>query len=145
MAKKKDNGHEESIDIAQLLQMTLAQNREIMERLEELEKGKDNYGKALLQMVNRIYDTPDKNMPELTNIPLRAARPHALGMALEDLMNPEVLNGEIPFSRLVRMNYFRLMRSVGGTHLGRATRIAEEQIATQAEKAMEEQDFGINE
>ena len=92
---------------------------------------------ALLRMVNHLYNTDDEHLPELTRIPINAARPLALGMALESILDEDVQSGEVPLSKKLRNYYFRLMRSVGGVHLGRGIRLAEEQAAAEIERAEE--------
>ena len=73
----------------------------------------------------------------MTRIPIQAVRPHALGMMLEALFDPEVQSGEVPLSRILRNAQFRLMRSVGGIHLGRGVRLAEQQAEAEQEQAAE--------
>lgn len=147
MTKKKNpdsNPPGNNGDTLAILQAIVSQQKDIMDRMEELEKkGTASSADALLRMVNLTYDTDDVHLPELTRIPLPAARPHALGMMLESLLDDDVQSGEVPLSRKLRNYYFRLMRSVGGVHLGRGVRLAEEQAASEAEKA-EEMELGDN-
>ncbi len=135
MVKKKaeSNGHEDKL---------LKAIEALTERIEELEERENNStSAALLRMVNLTYDTDDNHLPELTRIPISSARPHALGMMLESLLDPDIQDGSVPLSRKLRNYYFRLMRSVGGIHLGRGVRLAEEQASSEAEKA-EEMELG---
>jgi hypothetical protein len=137
--QKSGNG-ETTAAILNALKALSAQNKELFERMADIEK-KSTAADALLRMVNLMYDTDDKHLPELTRIPINAVRPHALGMMLESLMDEDVQSGKVPLSRILRNNYFRLMRSVGGVHLGRGVRLAEEQASAEAEKA-EEMELG---
>lgn len=138
LKKGKGSDGRANSDITALLTNIANQQQELMERIEELEKKKGaSNSEALLHMVNFLYNTDDEHLPELTRIPIQAARPHALGMMLESLLDPEIQSGEVPLSRKLRNYYFRLMRSVGGVHLGRGVRLAEEQAASEAEKAEE--------
>jgi hypothetical protein len=143
MVKKiKDEGNTNSME--EILQMMVSQQKEFADRLTEMEdqnKNKTSANEALLRMVNLTYDTDDQHLPELTRIPIQAARPHALGMMLESLFDEDVQDGSVPLSRKLRNSYFRLMRSVGGVHLGRGVRLAEEQASAEQEKA-EEFDLG---
>lgn len=128
------------IDIEDALQAILAQQQALSQRLEELEEETSKHNgdnKALLQMVNFLYDTDDKHIYELTRIPIQSARPLALGIMLDSLFDPDVQSGEVPLSHKLRLAYLRLMRSVGGVHLGRGMRLAEEQAAAEAEKVEE--------
>lgn len=129
-------------ELIELVRSIAARQEELSERLDEIEKKKQtSSADALIRMVNLMYDTDDKHLPELTRLPINAVRPHALGMMLEAIFDEDVQAGETPLSRKLRNNYFRLMRSVGGIHLGRGVRLAEEQAASEAEKA-EEMDLG---
>jgi len=128
-----------SEDLKSMLQAIIANQQELKERLDEFEEGKDkNHGnEALLRMVNFLYDTDDKHIPELTRIPLQTAQPLALGMTLDSIFDEDVQDGTTSLSQKLRLYYFRLMRSVGGVHLGRGIRLAEEQAAAETEKAEE--------
>jgi len=134
--ENKDNGDK---DLKAMLQTIIANQQEQAERLGELEEGKDknNTSEALLRMVNFLYNTDDKHILELTRIPIQTAQPLALGMTLDSLMDDDVQSSEVSLSQKLRLYYFRLMRSVGGVHLGRGIRLAEEQAAAEAEKAEE--------
>jgi len=135
---------ENSNTMEEILQMIVSQQKELGDRLSDIEKHNDdksNASAALLRMVNLTYDTDDEHLSELTRIPIQAARPHALGMMLESLFDEDIQVGEVPLSRKLRNSYFRLMRSVGGVHLGRGVRLAEEQASAEQEKA-EEFDLG---
>ena len=138
----ENNGHDANKEMALLLQTMIAQQKELADRLEDLEKkGSSTAADALIRMVNLTYNTDDDHLPELTRIPIQAARPHAIGMMLESILDEDVQNGTVPLSRKLRNYYFRLMRSVGGIHLGRGVRIAEEQASAETEKA-EEMELG---
>lgn len=128
-------------DLRQLLQLAIRGQQELAERLEELEGKKSDAAAAQLQMVNYLYDTKDEHLLELTRLPIHSVRPIAYGMMLESLFDPRVQSGEIPLSRVLKYFYFRGMRSVGGVHLGRGIRLAEQQ-AEAAEEEMEERNLG---
>lgn len=126
---------------AELLRMIINNQRDLSQRLDDMEqKATSQNSQALLRMVNFLYDTDDKHISELTRIPLNAVRPFALGMALESILDPNY-DSSVPLSQVVRNNYMRLMRSVGGVHLGRGLRLAEEQAQAAAEEA-EEMELG---
>lgn len=136
---RKDDGNTE---LRTLIQTIINQQQELSERLNEMEKrNTTTSADALIRMVNLTYDTDDRHLPELTRIPINAARPHALGMMLESLFDEDIQQGTIPLSRKLRNYYFRLMRSVGGIHLGRGVRLAESQAEAEEEKA-EEMELG---
>ena len=149
MTKKREldkenerNGKGSQADLMAVIQTMALQQKELIERLEDIEKGKDNgTSAALLRMVNFMYDTDDVHLPELTRIPIQAARPLAYAMGLDSLIHRKKDNDGKTLSENIRNNYFRLMRSVGGVHLGRGVRLAEEQAAAAAEEA-EETDLG---
>ena len=129
-----DNGA--NTEILSLLQGIAKKQEEIDERLEELEEG-GSKGAAALRMVNLTYDTDDDHLPGLTRIPLRAARPFALAMTLDDLTDPDVLSGKVSLQHRFHRHYFHLMRSVGGEHLKRGVELAGEQAASEADKGAE--------
>lgn len=137
--KIKNDGNEQGDNLEAMLQTIINNQNELTERLDELEEGKNKNGtsEALLRMVNFLYNTDDKHILELTRIPIQTAQPLALGMTLDSLMDDDVQSGEVSLSTKLRLYYFRLMRSVGGVHLGRGIRLAEEQAAAEAEKAEE--------
>lgn len=144
----RNNGRKDDLENKALLN-TLIENQktltshiaEINERMLDLETRRSSENKALLQMVNFLYDTDDKHIPELSRISHPAARPFALGMALESILDEDVQSGAVPLSQKVRLNYLRLQRSVGGVHLGRGLRLAEDQAQAAAEEA-EERELG---
>lgn len=138
------NGHNttQNNEVTSMLQSIINQQKELSNRLGELEDKKTTTSAdALLRMVNLTYDTDDKHLPELTRIPLNSARPLSIGIMLESIFDPDVQAGLVPLSSKLRNAYFRLMRSVGGVHLGRGVRLAEEQAASEAESA-EERELG---
>lgn len=144
MVKKlKDDNEREPEEkepsIKELLNIVLRNQKDINDRLDDNEKKNIAQEKALLQMVNFLYDTDDKHIPELTRIPVQAARPFALGMGLETILDPAY--ADIPLSKTVRLHYMRLMRSVGGVHLGRGLRLAEDQAQAMSD-SLEEGDLG---
>lgn len=138
---------EEEVDLLPVMKQLLNQVKDMQERLDYYENRRDGGGvnpneSAALRMVNLTYDTDDQHLPELTRIPIQAASVHALGMTLESLTEEGVINLQQPLSRILRNNYFRLMRSVNGTHLGRGVRLAEEQASAAQEDKAEEREFG---
>jgi len=143
--ENEGNGKGNQAELNALVQTMLAQQvvlKELTERLEDIEKGKDNgTSAALLRMVNFMYDTDDAHIPELTRIPIQAARPLAYAMGLDSLLHRKTQKDGKSLSERIRLHYYRLMRSVGGVHLGRGVRLAEEQAAAAAEEA-EETDLG---
>ena len=138
----KSNGHGDNSEVVEMLKVIQSQQKDLSDRLDDMEKkGSSVTADALLRMVNLTYDTDDSHLPELTRIPLNAVRPHALCMMLESIFDEDVQDGSTPLSKKLRNYYFRLMRSVGGIHLGRGVRLAEEQAAAETEKA-EEMELG---
>ena len=144
--KEKDNNNTNNTEnvldseMKTMLKALIENQNKLQERLDYIEGNNANINsKALLQMVNFLYDTDDKHISELSRIPVTSARPLAYGMALEAILDPKMK--DIPLSQVLRNNYLRLMRSVGGIHLGRGLRLAEDQAAAAAEEA-EEMDLG---
>jgi len=123
-------------EVLSLLQAISKKQEEQDERLVDLEEG-TRQGAAALRMVNLTYDTDDDHLPGLTRIPLRAARPFALAMTLDDLTDPDVLSGKVSLQHRFHRHYFHLMRSVGGEHLKRGVELAGEQASSEAEKGAE--------
>lgn len=136
---EQNNEQSQGQDLKSMLKIVMQNQQDINDRLDNNERKSIANEKALLQMVNFLYDTDDKHIPELTRIPVAAARPFALGMALETILDDATK--DIPLSKTVRLNYMRLMRSVGGIHLGRGLRLAEDQAQAVAD-ASEEMDLG---
>lgn len=139
-SKVSDNGA--NPEVLNLLKAIAAKQVEQDERLEELEAGSGKSA-AALRMVNLMYDTDDEHLTGLTRIPLRAARPFALGMTLDALTDPDVMAGKVSLQHKFNMYYFQLMRSVGGEHLKRGVDLAGEQAASEVEKGSE-LDLGEN-
>ena len=140
MNRKNKEAEEDDNSLKSLLQTVIAQQQELAERLSDLEENKTKHNggnEALLQMVNFLYNTDDKHILELTRIPIQTAQPLALGMTLDSILDDDVQSGECSLSHKLRLNYFRLMRSVGGVHLGRGMRLAEEQAAAKTEETEE--------
>lgn len=137
--KPKKSGNGSDNEIVGMLQKLIKQNRDINDRMDDLEKsGHNTNAEAQLRLINLVYDTDDKHLPELTRIPIQAARPHALAMGLESLLEDD---GTIPLSRVIRNYYFRLNRSVGGVQLMRGSRLAEQQAEAESEEP-EDREFG---
>jgi hypothetical protein len=131
--KTNGNGHQE-IDMVAIAKMMSDQQtliKELHERLEYVEKNKDKTGEALLQMINHSYNTPDDRMSEMTRIPIQAARPLAYAEGLDSVLHRKKDGKSL--SERIRLNYYHLMRSVGGVHLGRSIRLAEDQASAAAE------------
>ena len=146
MIKKKTTDNPKDINnngdkVAELLQTVLQSQKDIVDRMEAMEKGKVTSADSLLKMVNFLYDTDDKHLPELTRLPINAVSAHAFGMCLESIFDEDVQSGKVPLSSKLRNYYFRLLRSVGGVHLGRGVRLAEEQAQSESEAA-EEMELG---
>lgn len=140
--ENEGNGESDQEGLKAVIQTMVLQQKEMVERLDDIEKGKDTgTSAALLRMVNFMYDTDDVHLPELTRIPIQAARPLAYAMGLDSLLHRKTQKDGKSLNENIRNNYFRLMRSVGGVHLGRGVRLAEEQAAAAAEEA-EETDLG---
>jgi len=134
-AKAEDNGQGD--ELKDMLQVIISNQTVLSERMDEVEEGRSKDSEALLQMVNIIFNTDDQHLPELTRIPLPSARPFAYSMGLGSLLEAREKGVTTSLSQRITNNYFRLMRSVGGVHLGRGTHLAEEQAAAVAEKAEE--------
>lgn len=121
------------LKMASTMEAVLGLTKELSERLDEVESRKDGAGEAKLKLTNIVFDTTDERMPELTNIPLSAARNYARSMMLEHMNDPDVRSGKVKLSAILRTSYFRLLRSVGGVQLMRGTRLASEQTANEGE------------
>lgn len=132
----------QSLEILTVLKQIQSNQKELNERIEELENKKTGMSEAALRLVNLMYDTDNQHLPELTRIPLNSVRPHALGMTLESILDEDVQSGKVPLSRILRNNYFRLMRSVNGKHLGNGIGLASDQSREEQEQENEDVDLG---
>lgn len=86
---------------------------------------------ARLKLINMLYDTPDERMSELTVIPRRQVLALSMMSALGKALDPE---RKTPLDELWLKEYYKLMRSVGGQHLIRATALAESQMGAEEEE-----------
>jgi hypothetical protein len=133
----KNNGSEESSTLLDTLKELNASMRDMNERMDDLENKSLNVRADKLRLIEHLYNTSDKHLPELTIIPLNSVRAFASGMTLEALFDDDVMSGKVSLSTIYRNAIFRLNRSVHGVHLGRGVRLAEEQSAAESEQAQE--------
>ena len=104
---------------------------------------------ALLKLVNLLFDTPDNLMPQLTRLSRREVLPLSLQMMKESVFSPDriIRNeeghiiGRIPLTRIWRLAYMKLLRSVEGKHFMLGAGLAHEQASAEAEKAEEEMEL----
>lgn len=87
--------------------------------------------KARLKLINMLYDTPEERMPELTVIPRRQVLALSMMSTFGKALDPE---RKTPLDELWLKEYYKLMRSVGGQHLIRATALAESQMGAEEEE-----------
>lgn len=99
---------------------------------------------ANLRLVNLTFDTQTgietlvkEKIAEMTVIPRRMINSLALQMTRELARSPERVRLEIPLTKIWRVCFFMLMRSVGAGQLNKAVMLAESQLATQTEEAGE--------
>lgn len=93
---------------------------------------------ALLRLVNVLFDTDEEHLPELTEIPRNAVFPLSIQMMKEGALDPERKKNHIPLTRVWRISWMKLMRSVGRKHFMIGSTLASEQAQAEAEKAEEE-------
>lgn len=115
----------------------------------EKEEQDESVEKAVNKLVERIINTPDKNLPEMTDIPLNMVEPiagmimiddfvHMLTKRIEENIEIARSNGKSKKKRkdLVLLSeswqraMFKLRRSVNADGLVRATDLAKEHMAT---------------
>jgi len=96
---------------------------------------------ASLRLVNLTFDTQtgieglvQEKIAELTVIPRRMINSLALQMTRELARNPARIEASIPLTKVWRVCFFMLMRSVGAGQLNKAVMLAESQLASQAEE-----------
>ena len=99
---------------------------EVRERLED-EYSKKN--QALLVLINHLFQTEDKYLPELTNIPWTAILPLSIMMMKEHVLDEERIKAEVPLSAIWRIFWMKLRRSGEGEQFTMGVRLAEQQIA----------------
>jgi len=145
MALKKDQKKEvpkvvegEDVDgddkeMVGLLRQVLHKQQEQDEQIAEL-AAKDVTGQAKLLIASLAYDTPDNRLPELSRIPLTMVDPLVTDMALDALLDEDVLEGRKSLGEVETKAYLQLMRSVGGEHLKKARETAEEERAGEGDQ-----------
>lgn len=99
---------------------------------------------ANLRLVNLTFDTQTgietlvkEKIAEMTVIPRRMINSLALQMTRELARNPERIRLGVPLTKIWRVCFFMLMRSVGGAQANKAVMLAESQLASQAEEGGE--------
>jgi len=132
------DGNGKDADVIQLMKQMLKEQQDLHSRMDDIESNKARHDNtALNNLIEHTYNTPVGKYHELTNLPLPAVKIHAIGMAQANIDKPEFKDWE--FSELVRFYWFGGLRSVKGTHLGRAIHLAEEQL----QAAKEDEDGGM--
>lgn len=94
-------------------------------------KERDSLGQAKLKLVNLSFDTPEDRLSELTVIPQNLVFRLVHEICLEAAADPKRDILLIPLSRIRRIAFFKLMRSVRGQHLIRASMLAENELKLQ--------------
>jgi len=109
--------------------------------IEENGRGKEAAG---LRLVNLTFDTPtgienlvSEKISELTTIPRRMINSLALQMTRELARSELRIASGIPLTKVWRVCFFMLMRSVGGAQANKAVMLAESQLAMQQEEGSE--------
>lgn len=128
--------------MAQLMQNVEYNLQNMQEHIADIEETSKKSSDAHLRMVELLYDTPDKRLPELTNLHVLAVKPHSIGMGLERLFDRGILVGTESFTANVRKYVFQLNRSINGMHHKKAGELAEQQTQAQAEQDSMGEDFG---
>lgn len=116
----------------------IEQVAEMARKLEELMQSGRLAGEALLKLVNVGFDTPDRLLPELTEIPRAAVLPLSIQMMREQAIDRPIdpdTGKLMRLSKIWRICYMKCMRSVGRRHLMQLTLLAEGQLTKEAEKA----------
>jgi len=137
MTNNKDNGHvtqEEVSELTKLIKLSIKNQQEINERLEELESKRNASGEAQLRLTNLTFDTPDQKILEFTDIPPGAPRKIANEVTLEMLFHPDVQSGKVPLTAIWRVTYLRARRSVRGIQWMRAAGLARDQVQAEGEE-----------
>jgi hypothetical protein len=98
---------------------------EVRDRLEDEYKQHD---KALVQLINHLFKTEEKYLPELTNVPWSAILPLSIMMMKEHVLDEERTKNQIPLSAIWRIFWMRLRRSGEGEQFAFGVRLAEQQI-----------------
>lgn len=149
MAKKKprdnhddinseNSDNEQSPDIKELLQTIATNQKELSDRLGDLEEtvSKGDSSSAIVKLANMYFKPEDKYLPDLSFISPLAARPLAEALALDEMTSERVRSGEISLNRLVIFNWLHFQRGVRGRLLGIGAEAMKEQVS--AEGAREE-------
>lgn len=135
--KRTDTEHEEINSETEtgkqnkLLEAMILKQGEIVERLEDVERKSVANDQATINLVNYIMDTDDKHLPEMTNLSPLSIRALAHAEGLESILHNT--DRKTSLARKILIMYYRLLRSEGGLHLGRTTRIMERQLENEDE------------
>lgn len=103
---------------------------EVRGKLDAEYKARD-HGFTLL--VEHIFKTEEKYLPEMTNIPFPAIFPLSLQMMKEMVLDEERLKNKVPLSAIWRIFWMKLRRSGDGDHVMSAAKLAMEQIVSTSE------------
>jgi len=106
------------------------------DRLDDIEK-KTGDGAAKLLIAERLFNTDDGHLPELTVISLRAVRAYSRAMSSSQIMSDKVQKEGVSLSTIRRNAIFQLMRSVKGNWGEKGMRLAEQQAEAEGEKGEE--------
>lgn len=91
-------------------------------------EGESKADEATVLLINTLFRTPDELLPELTEISRAAVLPLSIQMMREMIFDPERIKNHIPLSRIWRIAYMRLMRSVGRKHFLLGANLAQDQV-----------------
>lgn len=91
-------------------------------------EGQSKEDEATILLINTLFRTPDELLPELTEISRNAVLPLSIQMMREAIFDPIRLDNHIPLSKVWRIAYMRLMRSVGRKHFLLGVNLAQDQV-----------------
>lgn len=144
----KGNGNDPDL-VATMSQLVTAiesqnkSNKELADRVEELEHRKDSTGQAQLFIAQRVFDTDPKHLPEMTKLAVRSVRTYSLADMSASILDPLVQCGLVTLNQVRRESVYRHMRSVGGDLLNKGAELAMEQMRSQeAQEPYEEANLG---
>lgn len=130
---KRDNGNDGGMEA--LSKAFSDFSRDIGERLDYIESKKDASQQARLEIIQRLYNTDNEHLPELTRISLRMVDPLSLADTAAAILSPAVQSGEITLGQIRRVSMYRHLRSVKGDFIEKAAQISLEQVRTSEEEA----------
>ena len=129
-------------EIATQQQAIIQANQEHSERLEDLERKRDNSGKAQVIAAEMVYNTPRDRKRAFTNISSRMVDPLSLADTCAAILTNEVQTGERSLGQIRRESLYDHLGSVKGFRVTKGAELAMQQEAGKAEGVYEEADLG---